>query len=202
MDLSTAAGALSSIQGLTYSFILILFIIEGPILNYVAAFAASLGAFNVFIIFGLAVLGNFIGDMIYYYIGKVSHATIVKKYVKKSLNSKKALKTKKFLETHPGKAMALIKLAPFIPTAGLIFVGMTKMPLKKFLFYSLLINILSCAFITILGFYSGLLFGVIFKYIKFSAYLIALGVVVVLLSWLATRYFIKKLSKRLEQDEE
>jgi len=60
-----------------YLMIFAAIIIGGPIFISAAAFAAALGFFNVYIIFGLAFFGEMAVDVVLYLIGYVSRAGMV-----------------------------------------------------------------------------------------------------------------------------
>jgi len=200
MDLSTPTTALATIQGFSYLLIFISFMIEGPILNFIAAFASSLGFFNVFIILLLAIGGNVTADIIYFYVGRFAgKRKAVQNYLHRFINSKKIIKVKDFLKNNPRKTIITIKITPIIPVAGIMLVGMTDMPLKKYLSISIWVDVVMCSIITALGFYSGALFNTILKYFDYGAYAIGAVVVLTILVWLLIRFILKKVSNNIEQ---
>ena len=196
MDLTTAASAFASLQNLGYIILFFIFLFEGPIVNYVAAFAASLGFFNVFIILILAIFGNAVADLTYYFIGRLGKKARLEKYIHKILKPKKIIKIKNYFKNNPGKTLLIIKLTPLIPAPGLILAGMTGLSFKKFFFYSSLISIISCFFITLVGFYSGAMFSIIFDYFKYGAYLAGFFVISVFILWW---FIIHKISDKIEK---
>jgi len=199
MDISNPVSILTYIQGLSYFFLFLLFVWEGPVVNYVSAFAASLGVFNVFIIFILAVLGNIVGDLIYYFIGKLGKKTVMDKYLRKTLKPEKIAKIEGFLRNNPGKTIFVIKITPWLPTPGFILAGAMNIPLDIIIFYSTIISIGTVALITALGFYSGVLFSKIFYYFKYSVFVIGILVVIVIGLWFLSKYLFKKFSRNLEK---
>ena len=52
-----------------YLLMFLLMLIEGPTITASAALGAALGYFNVFVVFALSFLGNFLPDMLYYMLG-------------------------------------------------------------------------------------------------------------------------------------
>jgi len=70
MSLVNNLDILSLIQIHGYWIMFVLMFIEGPITAYVAAFAASLGYFNVWAVLSLFVFGNQIPDTILFFIGR------------------------------------------------------------------------------------------------------------------------------------
>ena len=199
MNISTPAAALASIQGLSYFIIFFMFLLEGPILNYVASFASSLGFFNIFIIFILAILGNFIGDIILYCIGRFGKKAMVDSFIHKSLTSNRILKIKKYLKENPGKTITVMKITPILVTPGLIIAGAVNVSFKKFLFYSFLVSFLTAIVFCTLGFYSGQLFGVIYTYFTLGLYLIAVFILFVIGFTLLIKFLLDKISKKIEK---
>jgi membrane protein DedA with SNARE-associated domain len=198
MDLSTSAAALSSLQGYGYLIIFLLFIVEGPILNYVAAFSASLGVFNFWIILFLAILGNVVGDLIYYIFGRFGKTGFIGRYVKKIYEHEKVSKLKEYLKNNPGRTIAIIKLTPGLPTPGLILAGVIDMPIVYFLFYSILFSIASASLFTILGFYSGVAFNTIYQNFNYGLLLITLTVFIIFGIWMLLKYLSKKAVRKIE----
>jgi membrane protein DedA with SNARE-associated domain len=193
------AGVLQFLQTSGYGIMFILMLIEGPIITYIAAFAASLGIFNIFYVFLLSFLGNTVGDLILFFIGRVSKPTSIEKYEDKRLNSTRMSKLKIYLGENPWKAIAAIKLTPFLPIPGLILTGASNISLRKFIIYSGVINLAYSLFMIILGFYSGVAFLTIAKYVKYIEYLILGTILLVVLIFYIFKFISKKISSRLEK---
>ncbi len=196
LDLSTPANLLASLESFSYFIIFLIFIIEGPVVNYAAAFAASLGFFNVFIIFSLAVLGNVVGDLIPFLIGKLGKKSSIEKYISKSMDKRRIAKIKKYLKHNPGKTLTVIKITPLIPTPGLILAGIVDMPVKRFIFYSFVISASYAFFLTVLGYYSGAAFVKIFGYFKYGTYLAGALAITFVALWL---FLSQKISNKIEK---
>lgn len=177
-----------------YFVFLIIMIIEGPIVNTVAAFASSLGYFNVWIIFLLAVLGDLIGDLIYFYIGKFGRAFVLDKYGHHvGLTKERTLYIEKNLHKHFLKTLLIVKLTPFLASAGLIIVGASKVKVLKFIFGTLLITIPTCIFFTTVGYYFGLAIGAFVNIFK-NVSIIIIGVILLVI---AAPYVYKLVASRI-----
>jgi membrane protein DedA with SNARE-associated domain len=196
---SDFAGALQFLQTSGYGIMLILMIIEGPIITYIASFAASLGIFNVFYVFIISFLGNFIGDLIFFYIGRISKEGAVEKYVHKSINETRMSRLKMYLEKNPGKTIAVIKLTPFLPVPGLILTGASNIKFKKFVVYSVLVTMAYSLVMVLLGFYSGVAFLTIAKYVKYIEYLIGGTVILITLLFFLFKFLYKKIPNRIAE---
>ena len=194
---SDFAGALQFLQTSGYGIMFMLMVIEGPIITYVAAFAASLDIFNVFYVLILSVLGDVVGDIILFFIGRVSKGKAVQKYENRRLNPTRMGQLKMYLDENPGKAMAVIKLTPLLPIPGLILAGTSNIKFKKFLIYSVGISLIYCLSMVVLGFYSGIAFLTIAKYVKYVEYLIGGTVLLIIGIYFLVKFLSKKVSKKI-----
>ena len=190
MDLTSFSGVLAILQAQGYLIMFLLMFYEGPMITSVAAFAASLGYFNIYIVFGLSVLGNITGDIVYYIIGRVGRKIVVDRYFKKYGISNKVLsKLEIHLKNHPWKLLTLIKVIPPLPTPGLILAGAIKMSFAKFLFYTASISFIFSLIFAVLGYYLGAAFYSVFSYTKYLPYgVIGLIIIVGLILWIYSKY--------------
>ncbi len=193
------AGVLQFLQTSGYGIMFLLMLIEGPIVTYVAAFAVSLGIFNIFYVFILSSLGNFIGDVVLFFIGRVSKKKNIERYESRSLTPTKMSRLKNYLEKNPGKTLAVIKFTPFLPIPGLLLAGSSDMELRKFLGFSFIFSMSSALTMMILGFYSGVAFLTIAKYVKYMEYLIPLTILLIVFVFWLVKFVSRKISNRLEK---
>jgi membrane protein DedA with SNARE-associated domain len=198
MDVSTPAAILSFLESQSYLIIFWVIFIEGPIITYIAAFAASMGFFNVFIIFLISIAGNCLCDVALYIIGRIGKRTIVRGYVKGLLDSKRIVRIKEFLKENPGKTLTVIKLTPSLPTPGLILAGLIDVPVGKFIYYSLVITTAYSAVLSFLGYYSGVAFMMLAKYFRYGQYVGAALVLIVVLAFVFAKPMIPKVTKKIE----
>jgi len=194
---SDFAGILQFLQTSGYGIMFIIMLVEGPIITYVASFAASLGIFNIFIVVILSILGDVMGDIILFFIGKISKEANVERYVHKSMNMTKIDKLKMYLDENPGKAITVIKLTPFLPIPGLILAGASNIKFKKFIIYSVVVSLIYCLSMAVLGFYSGVAFLTIAKYVKYAEYLVGGTVLLIILVFYIIKFLSKKISNRI-----
>src|SRR3989338_10621048 len=101
----------------------------GPIIISAAAFAAALGYFNIWLVFAITVFGELAVDLILYAVGYFSRMAAVERCGNFfGLSKEKIDKLEKLINTHPGKMLTAIKLAPILPIPGLMLVGSMHMP--------------------------------------------------------------------------
>jgi len=194
---TSPSSLLTFLQGNGYILLFILLIIEGPIITYVAAFAASLGIFNIYHVLILSLLGNLIGDLIVFLIGRLGKKVVIEKYVKSLIKEERIERIKQYLKDNTGKTIAVIKLTPLLPVPGLILVGASDVPLRKFFFYSSIVTFAYSISMTLLGFYSGIAFNTISKYIQYIEFIIGGAVLLVIGAYFLIKYLSKKILKRL-----
>lgn len=152
-----------------YWLMLMAMIIEGPIVTSAAAFASVSGYFNLYYIFVLSLLGDLIGDVIYYVMGYWGRMKLVERFGHKFGLSKECLeKIDKLLNSHPIKTLTAIKLNPLIPLPGLMLVGSSKMPLKKYVIISLAVTAPKSILFIVMGYYFGNLYDIIAYYGNFG----------------------------------
>jgi len=108
-------------------------LIEGPIATYVAAFAASAGLLNIYIIFILAVFGNLIPDCFFFFVGRHSRVKAVESFLESFwINKSRIKKIEKGLHKHIKKSIVVLKLTPGLGIPGILLAGFTKVPFRKF----------------------------------------------------------------------
>lgn len=201
MDVLNAgfAGTVQWVLQHGYPLLFIIMLIEGPVVTAAAAFAAALHYMNVWVVLLLSVLANLIPDLVYYAIGYWGRETVVNKYGHYlGMTPKRIANVEKLAEAHSGKSLFIIKMVPLLATPGLILVGASKMELRKYAFWSILIIIPSSLFYLIIGYYFGAAYGTIDHYLHVGGYVIAAAAaVIILIAYIQRKYF-AGLGKKLD----
>ena len=171
-------------------------IVEGPTIIAAASFAAAMGYFNLGIVFIFGILGDLIGDFIWYTLGYFSRVAFVKKYgYFFGASDQRMEKLKNFLEKHPGKTLAAIKLSPFLPIPGLIVVGTSHMSPKKFALVIGSIILPKTLLFMSVGYFFGRIYDKISIYINNGVY--AIGIF--LIAGFFIRYIYKKIAANISK---
>lgn len=193
VDMSSFDSVLNFIQYHGYLIIFLIMIVEGPIVITATSFAASLGYFNIWIIFILGCLGDIIGDALIYYIGYIGRKKFIKNYghffgIKQSTLKK----IKGHFSNHMGKTLFTAKMTP-LAVPVLMMAGASKVPVRKYAFWNLVIIFPKTIFFTTLGYFFGVFADSILSYYqRIEYYIIALIIGVVVIYWLG-----KKISEKL-----
>lgn len=196
MNLSVFNNFVALVSGYGYFVILIVMIFEGPIITTAAAFAASTGLLNIYIIYLISVLGDTIADILYYNIGFWTRTNLIEKYGKRfGLTGNMIDRVQHLLHKNAWKTLIAIKLAPGLAPAGLIAVGASNMSIKRYFKIVTAITLPKCLFFVVLGYYAGRANDAILKYFGLGVY----GFPLVFIFILAIIYFYQKASKRLSE---
>ena len=177
-----------------YWLLFVAMIIEGPFVTAAGAFAAALGYFNILAVLTLSILGNLVPDVVYYAIGFWGRTKVVNRFGKYlGATKERLLMAENLLAKHAGKALAAIKLIPLLATPGLIAAGAARMPLKKYIWWSIIITLPSSLIYLILGYYFGFAYDAIERYLNIGGY----TVVAIIAVFVLASYFGKKISKKI-----
>lgn len=158
-----------------YPVMLLLMIIEGPITTLVAAFLASLGYFNIILVFFLSVLGDILGDIVLYAIGHWGgRKTLIK--AEKILKIKASIVTRleeKFAR-NGAKIIFAVKATTGLCWITFILAGVARMKFSQFLKFSFLGGLAWSGLLVTLGFFFGFAAAEIEQYIKYAGYVFLL----------------------------
>lgn len=156
-----------------YWIMLPLMIIEGPVVTLISAMLASLGAFNIFIVLIFSMLGDVIGDIIFFgagYFFGMSFVRRIGKYI--GITENLVCKIGKHFEKHGGKIIFAVKSTTGLCWATFTAAGIAKMNFSKFLKYSILGGIIWSGFLVGMGYFYGYLWREIKQYIEWVGWLI------------------------------
>jgi len=175
-------------------------LVEGPVATAAGAFAAALGYFNIWIVFTLSVLGNLVPDVIYYALGFWGREGVINKYGRfLKITPERVRKLEDLYHKNVGKTLTAVKLVPILATPGLIVAGISKVPLRAYTIWSLVVTVPSSLFYLIVGYYFGAAYQNIIRYLDYGGYFIFASLAVfVLLSYLRKKYG-KKLAEKIEK---
>ncbi len=142
----------------TYKY-LILFpiaIVEGPIVIVIASFLASLGLLNIFLVYIIGVAGDVIGDLVWYWVGRVSRYSLILRYGHYvGITEEKLRYAKQHFKNHLGKTIFFGKVVDVLNVAILITAGATRTDVQKYLAVITIAALVKVAFFASIGYYFG-----------------------------------------------
>lgn len=175
---------------LTYKYI-VLFpasIIEGPIVSIIAGFLVSIKQMSLLPTVSILILGDIVGDTLYYIIGRKARGKTLEKYGKYiGLNPTRLASVEKHFEIHPGKTLIIGKLTHAAGLAAIISAGLAKLEFRKFLFYDLISTIPKTIVLIIVGYFFGSAYARIDNALQIFTYVGAGVVTIVVLYLLRSR---------------
>jgi membrane protein DedA with SNARE-associated domain len=174
-----------------------LMIVEGPVATIIAAMLASLGAFNVFVVLILSIMGDTIGDLLLYGAGRRWGMGLTRgfgRYI--GITEKLVLRMEVYFQKHGGKTIFAVKSTTGLCWATFAAAGIVKMDFKKFLQYSFLGGIVWSGFLVAMGYFYGYLWRSIKQYISWIGWIIFL---VAIISFVVITFYKKKQSEKFLQ---
>ena len=169
---------------------------EGPIVALFAGFLVSFGYFNFLLTYCILILGDFLPDIVYYFLGRYGNRrNLVAKYGK-YFGVKK--NTEEFMthlwHNHAGKTMFLSKLAYGLSTPFLISAGLVRMPFKRFMRYAVPISIFQYGLLLFLGYHFGNSYQLLGSYVQYAELALAALAIALLAGYM---FFFKYAKKNL-----
>ena len=108
-------------------------VVEGPIITVIAGFLSSPGHLNIFIAYGVVVVGDLTGDTVSYMLGRWGGIKFVKRWGRYiGLTAERVQKFEEHFNHHAAKTIILGKLAYSIEMPFLFAAGFAKVPYKFF----------------------------------------------------------------------
>ncbi len=142
---------------LTYKYVLLfpLSIIEGPILVVIGGFLVTLGVFNPFLVLGIVVVGDMVGDSGLYALGRFAHGWLHRHGHRIGATHARIEEAKLFFTHHHKKAVTLSKLFHGVGFTGLLVAGSLKVPYMRFMLTCLVITLIQSTVLMFVGIFFG-----------------------------------------------
>lgn len=171
-------------------------IVEGPIISVIAGFLASLGQMNIVLVYVVVVLGDVVGDAIYYMVGRWGRTGLVDRlghYV--GATKERIARMEQHLHTHLGKTLLFGKWGHTFGAPILLASGAARVPFSRFMFINTLGTLLKSLILVAVGYYFGRAYVQINHYINYGALAITAVVLIIVLGYIfftkrTNRYFL------------
>ncbi len=183
-----------------YTLFFVASILEGPLVTAAAGVAASLGYFSLPIIILISIAGDLVADTLYYAIGYWGGRKFVERFgIYVGLTIERIKKFESLLHRHLGKTMVFFKLSPVIPVPGILLIGSSRAPLRKFVKTSLIITVPKSILFAFIGFYSGKAYAYLSGTIVKAQYAVFISVLLIfavyfLYKW-GSEYIVEKIKE-------
>jgi membrane-associated protein len=171
---------------LTYKYLIILpiAIIEGPSISIIAGALIATGHLNAIIVYILIVLGDVVGDTLYYCLGRFGGVhSWLGSFLK--IDSSKITKLEKVFK-NDGPKFLFVGKTQGLGAVVLIAGGIAKYPYRLFIFYNTLATLLKSFVLLVIGFYFSK------QYIIANGYITKIGIVLTFAFVVASYFYIRK----------
>lgn len=200
MDFSSFQAVFDWVIAGGYFLIFIGMLIDGPVVTAAASFASALGYFNILIIFAISVLGDLVADVVYYLIGYWGRLSVAEKYGHYfGLSDERMKKIESLLNDHAIKTLIVLKMMPVLPTPGLMLVGATRMPWRKYTLISFVMTIPKSLFFMVIGYYFGASYDAIMLKLNNNIMVIFIFLAILLLIYFVFKKVSIYIARRIEE---
>lgn len=178
-----------------YPALLAVCIAEGPVGTIIGGLLASLGLLNVGAVLGISLLGDAIGDLLYYWAGRraVSWPWLQRR-IHKHQDMVDVLRTR--FQQAPVKALSLGKWLHAAGFAVLLAAGAFRMPIARFLGYNVLATLPKSALLVLVGY----AFGAAYERIDRMLAIASVGILAVLL--MAAIWYVRRATATQNADRD
>jgi len=174
-------------------------LVDSTIVTTAAGVVASLGYYNIIIIFIIATIGDVTSDIICYFTGFYIRHSLAERYERHlGLKKEQIEKIENMVHRHFGKAMLIIKISPIITVPGLIAIGGSHVSLRKFTKMSVLVATPKALFFALLGFYSGKAYMHLDKSINNGSYALGICILIIIAIYFIYKKIMKNIQKKFE----
>lgn len=174
-----------------YWLLLPLACVEGPLVALLAGVLISTGHLAWIPTFGIMILGDFIPDTLFYWIGRLGHR---QKFIRKKLGQQLST-IEKLWHEHTFKSVFIAKWTAGIAPALLMTAGLSRISLWRFLSHALPVTAVTYGTLIVVGYNFGSSLQFINHSFELMQLTIAIAVVVVFLFfWGMSRYAKRTLS--------
>lgn len=170
-------------------------ILEGPIISIIAGFLISIHLMELWIVFGVLVAGDVVGDILLYAVGRWGGSPLITRWGPKFGATPEHMdKFEKLFKTHAKKTLLFGKWGHAFGFPILVSAGVVREDLREFLLVSIGGTIPKTLFLILIGFYFGAAYENIDRYFTYAVVaIITLVAIAIFAYWLlgriAQRYF-------------
>ncbi len=160
-------------------------IIEGPIVTVIAAYLAKLGYMTVFGVYIVCVLGDLIGDAMYYWIGRAGPSLLPERWLAKiGITHARQLALEDHFAEKGGRTLLVGKLTHSAGLPIMLASGAARMNFTVYMLWNVLGTLPKTAFFVAIGWYLGSAYAAIDTWIwRLSLVLIIAVAMVLLIVW-------------------
>lgn len=186
------------ISAYRYWVILPFALFEAPMMSIVIGFFAATGQLNLYLAFGIVVLGNSVGDTALYAFGRWYRPLFARIGLRLNLSAERVRMVLDYFEKRGRRAIVISKLVHGVGFTGLIVAGSIRIPFRRFIVTCFIVTITQSAVLAALGMASGRAYQSFAHALGYFDVLVA--AVTVLVLFFLYRMLVKKIDNRNAAD--
>jgi membrane protein DedA with SNARE-associated domain len=167
---------------------------EAPLMSIIIGFFAATGQLNLFLAFGIVVLGDFIGDTALYIVGRWGRPVFEKVGLHLNLSSEHVEFVLEHFDRRDRRAIIISKLIHGVGFTGLIVAGSIKVPYRRFAATCIIVTISQSAVLAAIGMFSGRAYKAFAYYLGYFD--IIATVALLLIIFILYRSLLMKISRK------
>lgn len=185
-----------------YALIFFGMVVEGPMVTTAAAFAASLGYFNIWAVLLFAAMADFLADVGFYVFGRFfSRLHVLEKHgYRVGFAGERLKRVERLLQENPYKTILLLKLLPGAAVVGLPIVGAMRVPWRTYVIAVLSFILPSVALFGAMGYFFGETYEQASLYLEDAKYVLIAGIAIVMAIYYLYRQWMTRLARQLEHE--
>ena len=163
-------------------------VIEGPIVTIIGGFFVRLGLLDPLLVYIAVILGDIVGDTLYYAIGRCGRNTFLKwvgKHI--GINEEKLALVREHFTSHGYKTIITSKLLQGLGPVGLIAAGGAHVPYPRYMLMCLSVSLVQSALFLAIGFLFGHAYTQLNHYLGVFASLTCTGAIIFIVVLLLKR---------------
>lgn len=171
---------------------------EGPIITVIAGYFSSLNFFNLYVVYGVVVLGDTVGDLLYYAAGRWGRWRFCRRWGKLlDVEESRVARMERYFGKHAGKTLFFGKFGYGFVGTMLFTSGVAGVSLARFLVFTFPATLIKSMLLLLIGFYFGYAYKKIALYLDYTSYAMIGAAVILLLVYF---YFQRRARKILENN--
>ncbi|PIW76187.1 MAG: hypothetical protein CO001_02695 [Candidatus Portnoybacteria bacterium CG_4_8_14_3_um_filter_40_10] len=192
-NLISSGKILLLLMAYRYAIFFPLTVIEGPIVTVIAGFLCSIGFFNFWLVYAIAMAGDIVGDALFYLLGRWGGERILKRGRFLWIKTEQLGRLQKHFQSHVGKIMLFGKWTQSVGAPILLAAGMARVSLKKYFFFNIIGSLPKVYIFLIIGIYFGRAYQQIDKYFGYAMLSIFFAIILIFITYLLVKRFKKNI---------
>jgi membrane protein DedA with SNARE-associated domain len=159
-------------------------IVEGPVVTVIAAWLASLGLMNLWLVILIVIAGDMIGDVIFYAMGRRGLRFLSRRWRRRlGLSARRLAIMASHFQQNGTRTLVIAKLTHAAGAPILVAAGMARMPFLQFCAVNLIATVPKALALVALGWTFGSAYHLIDDWITRGSLIVLLVILIAVIAW-------------------